>query len=818
MTIPENPNHLQPSRHAHVRRQAATDDTPETAVPQRRAAVDKPGQPIPLPPTSMLDRRGPVVATLSPEHETTLRLGSGIDPLVIAERGYRTVTDRQDLLKLGFTRNQALVPGLLISLHDVTGQVAGYQFRPDTPRLRKDKPVKYETPTGARNIVDVPPRAQAALGDPAIPLVVTEGAKKADSAVSHGLCCVALAGVWGWRGTNDAGGKTALPGWDTIAVNGRDVFIAFDSDIIEKPEVGLACRRFRDFLQSRGALVHVLQLPPGPGGTKVGLDDFFAQGHTSADMYALPEADVATAVELSVTPEDARAWLAAHPAIGRLPSPAIIDVDQDFPLLIAAAWKTILEKNEPPVIYRSGGTPVRLEDDDHDHPILHTLTGGRLRHRLARVAIWEKLDYLTGERKSVAPPTVVVSDMLNQHDQPWPILHRLVEAPVFAADGTLQTVPGYSPASRTLYVPTEPLDIPPVPTQPTPADVQRARSLLCDDLLGDFPFVGDAERAHAITAALLPFARDLIAGPTPLHLIEAPKEGTGKTLLVDALLWAAQGHTTARQSEAKDEDEWRKRITATLIGSPAVILLDNLKARLDSASLASVLTSTSGEDRRLGHTEMVGYTNRATWLATANNPRLSGEMVRRTVRIRLDARVEHPSRRALESFAQPDLLGWTHEHRGVLIWASCVLIQSWLAAGRPRRPAGARNKGMFEAWAATMGGILHVATIPGFLGNEEDFSETADSEIEGVEELIALWATSFGRREVGVRDLYMRVKEADCLDLGDGTERSQRTVLGRRINDMRDRLIGGYRIVKVRERSSVLRWRLDPVRTAVTGI
>jgi hypothetical protein len=98
------------------------------------------------------------------------------------------------------------VPGLLIPLHGTDGTVRLPQYRPDSPRIGSDgKPRKFETPFGQKLCVDVPPGALAAIGDPAVPLWVTEGARKADAAVSAGLCCVALLGVDGWRGSNGAG-------------------------------------------------------------------------------------------------------------------------------------------------------------------------------------------------------------------------------------------------------------------------------------------------------------------------------------------------------------------------------------------------------------------------------------------------------------------------------------------------------------------------------------------------------------------------------------------------------------------------------------
>ena len=53
----------------------------------------------------------------------------------------------------------------------------------------------------------------AKLADPAIPLFITEGAKKADCGALHDLCIVDLIGMWNWLHTNTAGGKMALPEW-----------------------------------------------------------------------------------------------------------------------------------------------------------------------------------------------------------------------------------------------------------------------------------------------------------------------------------------------------------------------------------------------------------------------------------------------------------------------------------------------------------------------------------------------------------------------------------------------------------------------------
>ena len=99
--------------------------------------------------------------------------------------------------------------------------------------------------------LDVPRPIREHLRDPQIPLWITEGARKADAGVSAGLCCIALLGVWNWRGRNDADGLTALPDWELIALYGRDVYLVFDSDVTIKPAVAAALRRLKAFLGER---------------------------------------------------------------------------------------------------------------------------------------------------------------------------------------------------------------------------------------------------------------------------------------------------------------------------------------------------------------------------------------------------------------------------------------------------------------------------------------------------------------------------------------------------------------------------------------
>lgn len=232
---------------------------------------------------------------LSDHHRAALA-ASGIAPERAAARGYETIYDPRRLTQVGIANGGQRTPGLLVPLLKADGTPWGYQYRPDHPRERNGVAVKYETPIGQHNHLDVAPGCGDKLRDPKVPLWVTEGSKKADAAALHGLCCVSIIGVWGWHGkatTTTGYTKTAPKGaplvdWDQIPLDGRRVILAFDSDMASKPEVRSSCTALAKFLTDRGAKVEILHLPDTDADEKVGLDDYLAQ-HTVEDLWELVE-------------------------------------------------------------------------------------------------------------------------------------------------------------------------------------------------------------------------------------------------------------------------------------------------------------------------------------------------------------------------------------------------------------------------------------------------------------------------------------------------------------------------------------------------
>jgi hypothetical protein len=372
-----------------------------------------------------------------------------------------------------------------------------------------------------------------------------------------------------------------------------------------------------------------------------------------------------------------------------------------------AAWIALRQRNDPPFLFSQATAPVRVETDHKGRAVIAPVDAYRMRYHLSQQIRWETIGK-EGPRPTDVP-LEVVRNVLAAPNVPLPPLTRVTVAPVLSPTGELELDPGYHATSRSFYAPLPGFQVPAVPEAPAHTDVERAKALLLDELLGDFPFDGAAEKANALALALLPFGRAVIDGPTPIHFIEAPKPGTGKSKLADLVTRLFCGPAGAPSvAETSDDEEWRKRITSMLATGSPFIFVDNVTALLDSSSLSTATTKTEWSDRRLGTNEQVTFDIAVVWIVTANNASVSADIARRSVRIRLNAKVEDPFQRDPSQFRHPHLEAWVAEHWGELVWACLTLWRAWVAAGMTR---GGAVLGSFEAWAGVMSGLLETIGV-----------------------------------------------------------------------------------------------------------
>ncbi len=223
--------------------------------------------------------------------------GSGISPEIINEMGAWSATTKGQLQDLGFRQSEIRPPALVLPVFTWSDPVqpAYSRIRPDAPRQdAKGKPRKYEQPfSQACRIYCLPSARRFIEGLQGLPdrptpelpyLFITEGEKKAAALVSKGLAALAIPGVWNFKN------QDALRGdWDLIGLKGMPVCILFDSDAATNEHVRKAEDRLADMLKAMQAKVYLCRLPEGPGGAKIGADDFFVGGGTVEDLAELIE-------------------------------------------------------------------------------------------------------------------------------------------------------------------------------------------------------------------------------------------------------------------------------------------------------------------------------------------------------------------------------------------------------------------------------------------------------------------------------------------------------------------------------------------------
>jgi len=390
-------------------------------------------------------------------------------------------------------------------------------------------------------------------------------------------------------------------------------------------------------------------------------------------------------------------------------------------------------------------------------------------------------------------------------------LTMLARNPVYQPGFTL-AVPGWNESGIFYDEPADLVDLTP-----------RAEGALAvlDDLSIDFPFADRASRENVYGAMLTLVIRPAIPGPVPIHLVMAAMERTGKGLCIDTMIGCpilGRGVTVAQIGSCEEERE--KRITTLIIQGATCIHLDNLPIGevLDSASLASLATAyPTWSGRMLGVSRMPELPNRMIVFMSANNPKASGEIVKRTVPIILRPLDAHPEDRS--GFVHPDATAYALAQRRTVLEALLGMIQSWNAAGCPPPPAD-RRMGRYEAWVAAVGGVLAYAGCQEWLGNYKAWVRCADEATADAETLVAAWAKRHGEKEITARQVLDLVEATETYPAVTSRPEAGRLVsLARRVlTPLTDRPVGGSIVQRVGSGSSS-RYRLAPaVPAPSTGV
>jgi len=475
-------------------------------------------------------------------------------------------------------------------------------------------------------------------------------------------------------------------------------------------------------------------------------------------------------------------------------------------------------------IFVMSGKLARIVQDENNCPRVELITEPpQLSYVLS-----EQLTFLqtnsSGHLGTRSPSNKLLGDILNCGRYDLPALKGLTRIPILRADGSIKVDRGYDRDTRLYHFPSMQMqEFPPCKGDVAKKQIEKNVQWINENLFFDFPFLGDADRAHAWAELFTLVLREHIDGCVPAFLHDAPTKGTGKSLLARLVSVIATGTDAGLLSKPEDESEMKKTLTATLIEGSRLIVFDNYEGKLNSPALCKVITCREHQDRILGKSTTVTVPMNAVPIVTMNNCQVGGDMSRRCVLIRLDAKVSKPWQRDSSGFAHPDLITWAKANRPKAIESLLYIASHWLKEGC-LKPTNLPSFGNFERWVEVIGGVLEYAGIPGFLQNMHVVEQMVDVDTPQIEGFLLAMHEVCGhgsidqrtRTSTSWRDIIDRSSElvgmlpdelADAHDrIGTGFTRS----LGRWFAANKDRRFGacGIRIEEAGKQQNAILWKL----------
>lgn len=485
-----------------------------------------------------------------------------------------------------------------------------------------------------------------------------------------------------------------------------------------------------------------------------------------------------------------------------------------------------LAENKDLNLFVQSGRLVRIYPSDEDvlsgagisRPrgaiTLHTVDGAHLVELLSKSAIHKRYDARSESYKTIDCPRRVADSFLSRGNYPFlDDLSGFVEAATITPDGRVIDQPGYDEetglfgAFKINFKSVSPK------ARPSRADAEKARDVLLN-LIDEFPFVDD-DRSAALAGIITSLVRRVLPA-APMMAISAPTPGTGKTLIAETFAIIATGRRASVLSLGHDDAEAEKRLAGVLLAGDACILLDNIERPLKGDLLCQVTTQQFVRLRPLGASGMLSIPTHALLVATGNNLSVVGDLKRRVVLIRLDAKKERPEQRRFKR----DHLDCVFEQRNELIRAALEIPLAYLAASAPGID-GLHPLGGFEMWDKLVRRPLVWLGLTDPLKAAEGLRQQ-DPDLENMRMLFESWLDVFPRGEAtaaevvaaGTAGMMMgNVKDNpdlyDVLQVICAEKINSRRVAGW-LRSHRDRIVDGMRLEQagIDGHQKIAKWKI----------
>ncbi|TGO01906.1 hypothetical protein PN36_34550 [Candidatus Thiomargarita nelsonii] len=170
---------------------------------------------------------------------------------------------------------------------------------------------------------------------------------------------------------------------------------------------------------------------------------------------------------------------------------------------VESITKTLVAANATdPKLFSYMKKLIRVDEYVDKNNIRHItfvpMTSNHIQLEAARLINFVRKNAKTGAITPCFPAKNVTNCVLTQpsFDQ-FHKIKKLVTAPTILKNGRVISKPRYDIESGIFYHASEPLELGDI--EPTPQNVEWAKNLILDDLLGDFPFKSEADKANAVS-------------------------------------------------------------------------------------------------------------------------------------------------------------------------------------------------------------------------------------------------------------------------------------------------------------------------------
>lgn len=416
-------------------------------------------------------------------------------------------------------------------------------------------------------------------------------------------------------------------------------------------------------------------------------------------------------------------------------------------------------------VYQRAGQLVRVVSTDEGGKRLSEVSPATLRALASRYSWVKERTGMLGEitQQRVRPPKDVLEALRDQgHWTKLPKLRALATSPTLLADGTVLEEVGYHAGSGIFYSPSEDFD-----SVPVVKSKEEALGLLSelDEIFADFPFKDQKQDyAGVLGMVLTQLLRHTIDGPVPMFFVRAPAAASGKGLLADVVGNLTLGKPMLCHSFPRgNEEELRKTLFSLAFAGEPLVLFDNVVGSVQSPTLCNYLTSRTFGARILTTMSAVSTPSTTVIYATGNNIQPLGDLVRRTVCIDLDPKMELPEFR--NNFKHKDLRAYVRSVRKRLVPLILGVVKAYLDAGRPEQVC--TSIGSYEQWSEVVRQPLLWLGLGDPASKLIDARRAGDDDVANVAVFLRAWHEALGSKSTRTAEVLSNANENLKLALVD---------------------------------------------------